>query len=111
MWPIVGGLLGQTASLVLGMSRQQALLLKVIVGIVGALVAGWFLAPLSHLPTINQNIVNLPALLTSLLGVILLLAVSTSFAGYWCAESRLAFAYKHPFGASEPPGRRAERYK
>ena len=74
IWLIVGGLIGWVASMVMGTSRQQGPLLNVIVGIVGALVAGWFLSPLFGITTINQNNFSLPALLVSLLGAVLLLA-------------------------------------
>jgi uncharacterized membrane protein YeaQ/YmgE (transglycosylase-associated protein family) len=46
---------------------------------VGAFVAGWFLTPLFGITTINQNNFSLPALLVSLLGAVLLLAVVRLF--------------------------------
>ena len=44
-------------------------------GVVGALVAGWIISPLVGIPTINQDVFSLPALLVSLLGAIVLLGV------------------------------------
>jgi len=49
------------------------------VGVVGAFVAGWFLTPLFGISTINQANFSAPALLVSLGGAILLLAVVRLF--------------------------------
>ena len=46
IWIIIGGILGWLASLVMKTDAQQGLLLNIIVGIVGALLGGWLLAPL-----------------------------------------------------------------
>lgn len=75
LWIIVGGLIGWVASIVMGTNAQQGMLLNVIVGIVGAFVAGWFLTPLFGISTINQTNFSVPALLLSLGGAIVLLAV------------------------------------
>ena len=75
IWLIVGGLVGWVASIVMGTNRQQGILLNVIVGIVGAFLAGILLTPYFGISTINQNNFSLPALLVSLLGAIILLAV------------------------------------
>ncbi len=79
IWIIVGGVLGWLASLVMRTDAQQGTLLNIIVGIVGALVAGWLLSPLFGIGTINQGNFSLPALLISLLGAIILLAVVNLF--------------------------------
>lgn len=50
-------------------------MLNIIVGVVGALVAGWIISPLVGIPTINQDVFSLPALLVSLLGAIVLLGI------------------------------------
>jgi uncharacterized membrane protein YeaQ/YmgE (transglycosylase-associated protein family) len=63
------------ASKIMGTSARQGLLLDIVVGIVGAFLAGWFLTPLFGVSTINQANFSLPALLVSLLGAIILLAV------------------------------------
>lgn len=49
--------------------------LWILVGVVGALIAGWIISPLVGIPTINQDAFSLPALLVSLLGAIVLLGV------------------------------------
>lgn len=79
LWLIVGGVIGWVASIVMGTNKQQGILLNVIVGIVGALLAGWFLSPLFGISTINQSNFSLPAVLVSLMGAIILLAVVSLF--------------------------------
>lgn len=79
IWLIVGGIIGWAASVIMKTNGQQGMVLNVIVGIVGALVAGWFLTPLFGITTINQNNFSLPALLVSLVGAILLLAAYNLF--------------------------------
>nr|WP_276522305.1 GlsB/YeaQ/YmgE family stress response membrane protein [Kallotenue papyrolyticum] len=58
---------------------QQGILLNIIVGIIGAFLGGFLLAPLFGTGTINQNNFSLPALLVSLLGAIILLAIVNLF--------------------------------
>ena len=73
VWLIVGGVIGWVASSL--MRTREGLLLNIVVGILGAFVAGIVLTPLLHIGTINQNNFSLPALLVSLVGAIILLAV------------------------------------
>ena len=75
VWLIVGAIIGWLASRLMGTNGQQGLILDIVVGIVGALLAGWFLTPLLGIGTINQGDFSLPALLVSLVGAIILLAV------------------------------------
>ncbi|MEY4466517.1 MAG: hypothetical protein RIR21_310 [Pseudomonadota bacterium] len=75
IWIVIGGLIGWAASLVMKTDAQQGVVLNVVVGIVGALVGGWLLAPLFGTGTINQNDFSLASLVVSLLGAIILLAV------------------------------------
>jgi uncharacterized membrane protein YeaQ/YmgE (transglycosylase-associated protein family) len=79
VWLIAGAIIGWLASRIMGTNGQQGLLLDIVVGVVGAFVAGWFLTPLFGITTINQNNFSLPALLVSLLGAVLLLAVVRLF--------------------------------
>ena len=79
IWIIVGGILGWLASIVMRTDAQQGTLLNIIVGIVGALLAGWVLSPLFGISTINQGNFSLPALLVSLLGAVILLAIVNLF--------------------------------
>jgi len=75
IWIVVGGILGWLASLVMRTDAQQGLLLNVVVGIVGALLGGWLLAPLFGTGTINQNDFSISSLLVSFLGAVILLAI------------------------------------
>jgi uncharacterized membrane protein YeaQ/YmgE (transglycosylase-associated protein family) len=79
LWLIVGGILGWIASLIMHMDAQQGVFLNIVVGIVGALLAGFILTPLFGVGTINQNNFSLPALLISLLGAVILLALVNLF--------------------------------
>jgi uncharacterized membrane protein YeaQ/YmgE (transglycosylase-associated protein family) len=81
LWIIIGGILGWIASIIMHTNAQQGLLLNIIVGIVGALVAGFVLTPLFGIGTINQSNFSLPSLLVSLLGAIILLAIVNLFRG------------------------------
>jgi uncharacterized membrane protein YeaQ/YmgE (transglycosylase-associated protein family) len=76
LWIILGGILGWIASII---NAQQGLVLNIVVGIIGALVAGFLLTPLFGMSTINQNNFSLPSLLVSLLGAIILLAIVNLF--------------------------------
>lgn len=79
LWLIAGAFIGWLASRIMGTNSQQGLFLDIVVGIVGAVLAGWFLSPLFGIGTINQNNFSLPALMVSLLGAIILLAIVKLF--------------------------------
>jgi uncharacterized membrane protein YeaQ/YmgE (transglycosylase-associated protein family) len=79
LWLIVGGLIGWIASLIMHTDAQQGIILNVVVGVIGALLAGFLLVPLFGIGTINQNNFSLSALLVSLLGSIVLLAIINLF--------------------------------
>jgi len=79
VWLIAGAVIGWLASRIMGTNGQQGLLLDIVVGVVGAFLAGWFLTPIFGVSTINQSNFSLPALLVSLLGAVLLLAVVRLF--------------------------------
>jgi len=79
VWLIVGGLIGWVASMIMRTDSQQGPLLNIIVGIVGALLAGFVLTPLLGGSTINQGDFSLTGLLMSLLGSVVLLAIINLF--------------------------------
>lgn len=79
VWIIVGGALGWIASMIMGTNNQQGTLMNIIVGILGAFVAGWVLTPLFGIATINQNNFSIPAMGVSLLGAVILLAILSFF--------------------------------
>ena len=78
-WIIIGGILGWLASLVMRTDAQQGLLLNIVVGIVGARLGGWLLAPLVGTGTINQDDFSLSSLIVSFLGAVILLAIVNLF--------------------------------
>ena len=75
IWLIVGGLIGWVASKIMRTDASQGIFLNVVVGIVGAMLGGWFLSPLFGVSTINQNNFSIAGLFVSLLGAIVLLAI------------------------------------
>ncbi|MES2536092.1 MAG: GlsB/YeaQ/YmgE family stress response membrane protein [Pseudomonadota bacterium] len=79
IWIVVGGLLGWIASMIMKTNAQQGMILNVVVGIVGALLGGWLLAPLFGTGTINQSDFSIGSLLVSLLGAVILLAIVNLF--------------------------------
>jgi uncharacterized membrane protein YeaQ/YmgE (transglycosylase-associated protein family) len=70
IWLIVGGVVGWLASLVMRTDAQQGILLNIVVGIVGAFLAGLIIGGGS----INDAI-TLESFLWSLLGAVVLLAI------------------------------------
>jgi len=79
IWIIAGALIGWVASIIMGTNNRQGLIADIIVGIVGAFVGGYFLSPLFNVGTINQGNFSIPALLVSLGGAVILLAISKLF--------------------------------
>lgn len=79
IWLVVGGILGWLASVLMRTDRQQGIVLNVIVGIVGALIAGFVIAPMLGTGTINSNDFSVSGLIVSLLGAVVLLAIVNVF--------------------------------
>lgn len=79
LWLVVGGILGWLASIVMKTDGQQGIILNVIVGIIGALVAGFVIAPMFGTGTINSNDFSMSGLLVSFLGAVILLAIVNLF--------------------------------
>lgn len=77
MWLVVGALVGWAASLVMG--TRDGLVLDVIVGIIGAFIAGFVLTPLVGISTINQNNFSFPAMLVAVGGALILLVILNLF--------------------------------
>jgi uncharacterized membrane protein YeaQ/YmgE (transglycosylase-associated protein family) len=79
IWIIAGGFIGWLASIIMKTDNRQGMIADIIVGIVGAFVGGYFLSPLFNISTINESNYSIPALLVSLGGAIILLAISKLF--------------------------------
>jgi len=71
IWLIVGGICGWLASLVMRTDGQQGIFLNIIVGIIGAALAGFLLGGGASL----NNGITVTSFLYSLLGAIVLLAI------------------------------------
>ena len=75
VWLVVGGLVGWVASLIMKTDGSQGIILNVVVGIVGAFLAAFFISPLVGIPTINDNTLSIGSLLVSLVGAVILIAL------------------------------------
>lgn len=71
LWLVAGAALGWIASMVMRTNAQQGTILNIVVGVVGAMIGGFLFGS----STINQNVFNVNALLVSLVGAVVLLAV------------------------------------
>ena len=76
---VVGGLIGWVASMIMRTDGQQGIFLNVVVGIVGALLAGFILTPFIGGAPITSGVLNIQSVLVSLLGAIVLLAIVNLF--------------------------------
>ena len=75
IWLIVGGIIGWLASMIMRTDAQQGILLNIVVGVVGAALAGFLISPLLGIPTINAANFSIGGLLISFLGALILLAI------------------------------------
>ena len=73
---IVAAVIGWVATEI--MHDRSNLLINIIVAVVGAFLAGYFLSPIFHVGTINDAF-TIPTMLVTLLGSIILLAVLNLF--------------------------------
>lgn len=79
VWLVVGGVIGWLASLIMRTDAQQGMFLNVIVGIIGAALGGWLISPLVGVGSINDDVFSIGALLVSLVGAVILLAIVNLF--------------------------------
>ncbi len=71
VWLIVGGIIGWLASLIMRTDAQQGIILNIVVGIIGAVIAGLIFGGGIN----NGSPLDLTSILWSLLGAIVLLAI------------------------------------
>ena len=76
---IIGGILGWLASKVMRTDAQQGIFLNIVVGVIGALLAGFLINPLIGGGTITQGDFSISALIVSFLGALVLLAIVNLF--------------------------------
>lgn len=79
IWIVVGGLIGWVASMIMGTNDSQGKILNIVVGIIGAALGGFLLAPMFGTGTINQGDFSASSLVVSLLGAVILLAILSFF--------------------------------
>ena len=75
---IVAAVIGWVATEL--MHDRSNLLINIVVAVVGAFLAGYFLSPFFKVGTIN-NAITIPTMLVTLLGSVILLAIVTLFRG------------------------------
>ncbi len=77
----IGGLIGWVASMFMGTDSQQGILLNILVGVAGALLAGFLLNPLVGGGNILNEDFSLSALAVSFVGAVTLLFVWKALTG------------------------------
>ena len=75
IWLLVGGVIGWIASMIMGTNSRQGIILNVVVGIVGAMLAGFLLTPLLGGAPITSGALDIRSLVVSFLGALVLLAI------------------------------------
>lgn len=71
IWLVIGGIIGWLASILMRTDAQQGIFLNIVVGIVGAFLAGLVLSG----GTINNRDFSLSSLIASFVGAVVLLAI------------------------------------
>ena len=79
IWLALGGFIGWLASLALKTGGSQAVIVNVVAGTLGALLAVWFLSPMVDFGTVNDATFSLASLGASVSGAIALLAIVNLF--------------------------------
>lgn len=81
VWLAVGAVIGFVAGLLMRGDDDQGVFVNVIVGVAGALVAGWFVAPWIGVRMLQPRVFNFGALAVALIGAALLLALMSLVRG------------------------------
>jgi len=76
---VVGGLIGWVASMIMRTDGQQGIFLNIVVGIVGAMLAGFLITPLIGGAPITSGVITIQSVVVSLLGAVVLLAIINFF--------------------------------
>jgi uncharacterized membrane protein YeaQ/YmgE (transglycosylase-associated protein family) len=76
---LVGGVIGWLASIVMRTDGQQGIFLNIVVGIVGAILAGFIITPLIGGAPITNGAFDIMSLISSFLGAVVLLAIVNLF--------------------------------
>ena len=74
-WLAVGALIGWVAGLLMRHTDDQSVFVNVLVGVVGAIIAGWIVAPYFGLHAGDPQVLDFSALSISLIGAVIALAL------------------------------------
>ena len=74
-WLVVGALIGWVAGLLMRNNDDQGVFVNVLVGVLGALVAGWIVAPYFGLHAGDPRVLDFGALSVALIGAVIALAL------------------------------------
>ena len=75
IWLVVGALVGLVAGLLMRGDDDQGVFVNVLVGVLGALIAGWIIAPYFGLHAGDPKVLDFSALSVALVGAIISLAL------------------------------------
>ena len=75
IWLVVGAFVGLVAGLLMRGDDDQSVFVNVLVGVLGALVAGWVVAPYFGLHAGDPRVLDFSALSVALVGAIISLAL------------------------------------
>jgi len=75
IWLAVGALIGWVAGLLMRNNDDQGVFVNVLVGVLGALVAGWIVAPYFGLHAGDPRVLDFGALSVALIGAVIALAL------------------------------------
>ncbi|MGF7155733.1 MULTISPECIES: GlsB/YeaQ/YmgE family stress response membrane protein [Novosphingobium] len=76
---LVGGIIGWLASILMRTDAQQGIFLNIVVGVVGAVIAGFIVTPLIGGAPITSGSFDILSLFASFLGAVILLAIVNLF--------------------------------
>lgn len=79
VWLVIGGVIGWVASVIMRTDAQQGIFLNIVVGVIGAALGGWLISPLVGVASINEGSFSLAAMVVSLVGALILLAIVNLF--------------------------------
>lgn len=76
---LVGGVIGWLASILMRTDAQQGILLNIVVGVVGSLIAGAVITPLIGGAPVTSGSFDILSLFASFLGAVILLGLVNLF--------------------------------
>jgi len=79
-WIVVGGLAGWIASIVMGTNERQGCVTDIVLGILGACLAGWGYWLLTGRQLLLTGI-NIPSIVVALVGACIVIAIKKVLAG------------------------------